>query len=245
MIAVTGTFPPSQHSDMPVGRHHRVPPESYDSYESSWQHALPAEPYEAYAPYEAARHHRLAVEPPRRQQRRPSLGAVLGIVAVVILVLVGAGVAYVFANGSSDSPPEARPAALGDPVTVKLGETLPYRSGTISAEYTLTAGRPLTLTPSGSRPSRGFFLGLTASVQVFQGEVYLTDDNFILVTAAGREFEPDVSFLFEGGLRGDRAGAGQLTGGLVVWDIPPGSEAGAKVVLRVGGDGVRGYWQLP
>jgi hypothetical protein len=232
---------------MPVGRHHRVPPDSYGSYETSWQHALPSEPYDAYGPYDAPRHHRLAIEPPQQRQlkRGPSLGAVLGIVAVVVVVLVGAGVAFVLANGSSDQPPEARPAALADPVTVKLGETLPYKSGKISAEYTLTAGRPLTLTPSGSRPSRGFFLGLTASVQVFQGEVYLTDDNFILVTAAGREFEPDVSFLFEGGLRGDRAGAGQLTGGLVVWDIPPGSEVGATVVLRVGGDGVRGYWQLP
>jgi hypothetical protein len=229
---------------VPVGRHHRGPANSYDSYESSWQHALPAEPYEAYGPYEPPRHHRLAVEPPRRQRRRPSLGAVLGIV-VAVVVLVGAGVAFAVASTSSDSPPEARPAALGDPVTVKLGETLPYKSGKISAEYTLTAGRPLTLTPSGSRPSRGFFLGLTASVQVFEGEVYLTDDNFILVTAAGREFEPDVSFLFEGGLRGNRAGAGQLTGGLVVWDIPPGSEAGATVVLRVGSDGVRGYWKLP
>jgi hypothetical protein len=81
-------------------------------------------------------------------------------------------------------------------------------------------------------------------VEVFQGEIFLTDDNFILVTAAGREFEPDVSFLFEGGLRGDRAGPGEKTGGLVVWDIPPGSELGAKVILRVGED-VRGYWQLP
>jgi hypothetical protein len=130
-------------------------------------------------------------------------------------------------------------------VTVKLGESMPYQSGKTSAQYTLTAGRPLTLTPSGSRPSRGFFLGLAASVEVFEGAVFLTDDNFILVTAAGREFEPDVSFLFEGGLRGDRAGPGEMTGGLVVWDIPPGTEVGAKVVLRVGGDGVRGYWQLP
>jgi hypothetical protein len=254
MIAVTGTFPPSQHSDLPLGRHHRVPAESYEpyepsepygSYESSWQNALPAEPYEQY---DSPRRHRLAIEPPRPPQqlsRGPSLGAVLGIIAIVVVVLAGIGIGIALAIRPSDSTPDARPAAVGDPVTVKLGEPVGYQAGKISAEYLLTAGRPLTLTPSGSRPSRGFFLGLAASVTVHQGEIYLTDDNFVLVTAAGREFEPDVSFLFEGGLRGNRATTGETTGGLVVWDIPPGSEVGAKVVLRLGEDGVRGTWQLP
>jgi hypothetical protein len=257
MIAVTGTFPPSQHSDMPLGRHHRVPAEPYEPYEpyppsepypsheSSWQNALPAEPYEQY---DSPRRHRLALEAPRRPEppsRGPSLGMVLGIGAIVLVVLAGIGVGITFALRPSDPAPDARPAAVGNPVTVKLGEPVGYEAGKISAEYLLTAGRPLTLTPSGSRPSRGFFLGLAASVTVFEGEVYLTDDNFILVTATGREFEPDVSFLFEGGLRGNRAGTGETTGGLVVWDIPPGSEVGAKVVLRLGEDGVRGTWQLP
>jgi hypothetical protein len=82
-------------------------------------------------------------------------------------------------------------------------------------------------------------------VTVESGSVYLTDDNFILITTAGREFEPDVSFLFDGGLRGARAGEGQKASGLVVWDIPAGDEAGARVALRLGADTVHGYWQLP
>jgi hypothetical protein len=139
---------------------------------------------------------------------------------------------------------EGAPSA-GNPVTVRLGETLHYKAGKISADYVLTSGRPLTLTPSGSRPSRGAFLGLTASVTVESGSVFLTDDNFVLITTGGRTYEPDVSFLFDGGLRGARAGAGQTVSGLVVWDIPAGDEAGAKVALRLGGESARGYWQLP
>jgi len=79
---------------------------------------------------------------------------------------------------------------------------------------------------------------------VAAGEVFLTDDNFVLVTAEGRRFEPDVSFLFDGGLRGTRAAAGQSASGLVVWDVSVGSEIGATVELRIG-DGLRGTWQLP
>jgi hypothetical protein len=82
-------------------------------------------------------------------------------------------------------------------------------------------------------------------VTVESGSVYLTDDNFVLISKAGREFEADVSFLFDGGLRGARAGAGQAASGLVVWDIPAGEEAGATVALRLGADAVHGYWLLP
>jgi hypothetical protein len=53
-----------------------------------------------------------------------------------------------------------------------------------------------------------------------------------------------VSFLFDGGLRGARASAGQTAQGVVVWDVPPGSGTGAKVELRLDDD-VRGTWQLP
>jgi hypothetical protein len=171
-------------------------------------------------------------------------GVALIVVASVAL-LVGVGFVVTTVIRPPATPGSQPPAAAANPVTVRLGETLRYKAGKISAEYALTPGRPLTLTPSGSRPSRGAFLGLTATVTVESGSVYLTDDNFILITTAGREFEPDVSFLFDGGLRGARAGEGQKVSGLVVWDIPAGEEAGARVALRLGGEAVQGYWQLP
>jgi len=218
MSAVTGFPSPSQHSA----------PSDYGGYPS----ALPPGPY----------HHRHAVEPPRRRGI-PLLG-VIAIALVAAVALVGAGIAVAVAIRPPSAPADTRPAANGVAGNARLGGDLAYRAGKIDATYTLTAGPKLTLTPSGSRPSRGAFLGLTAAVEVAAGDVFLTDDNFVLVTAEGRRFEPDVSFLLDGGLRGARAAAGQSASGLVVWDVPPGSEIGATVELRIA-DGLRGTWQLP
>jgi len=218
MSAVTGFPSPSQHSA----------PSHYEGYPS----VSPPGPY----------HHRHAIEPPRRRGI-PLLG-VIGIALVAAVVLLGGGIAVAVAMRPPSAPADTRPAANGAAGTAPLGGDLAYRAGKIDATYTLTAGPKLTLTPSGSRPSRGAFLGLAVKVTVTGGEVFLTDDNFVLVTAERRRFEPDVSFLFDGGLRGARAGAGQSAGGLVVWDVPPGSEIGATVELRIG-DGLRGTWQLP
>lgn len=204
MSAVTGTFPPDQHS-LYSGAHHRTP-----------------------AP-----------------RRRLTTGAFIGIIVAVLAVLAGAGITVAVLLKSSAPPADAQPADNRPPQTVTLGETLDYRTGTISANYVLSPGPALSVTPSGSRPSRGLFLALSATVSVSSGEVYLTDDNFILVTADAVQYEPDVSFLFDGGLRGARAAAGQIARGLVVWDIPPGAEKGAKVQLRLGAAGLRGTWQLP
>jgi hypothetical protein len=187
-------------------------------------------------------HHRHAIEPPRRRGI-PLLG-VVGIGLLAAVLLVGGGIAVALAMRPPSAPADTRPAANGAAGTAPLGGELTYRAGKIDAVYTLTAGPKLTLTPSGSRPSRGAFLGLQAKVQVAAGEVFLTDDNFVLVTSEGRRFEPDVSFLFDSGLRGARAGAGQNASGLVVWDVPPGSEIGATVELRIA-DGLRGTWKLP
>jgi hypothetical protein len=205
---------------------------------------FPSNQHTTYPP--AARHHRADAAPSARRRRRFGIGAIVGMTLAVMAVLVGVG----FVVTAVMRPPlaaddEPRPAPPANPVTVRLGETLHHRAGKISADYVLTPGRPLALTPSGSRPSRGAFLGLTATVTVESGSVYLTDDNFVLISKAGREFEPDVSFLFDGGLRGARAGAGQTASGLVVWDIPAGEEAGATVALRLGADAVHGYWLLP
>jgi hypothetical protein len=191
-------------------------------------------------------HHRHAIDPPARRRRGMPVWAIVGIVVVAVVVLVGVGAAVAITIRSPSAPTDSGPlAGKGAPVTVNLGETVPYRAGKTVANYSLAAGQKLTLTPSGSRPSRGQFLGLTATVDVVAGSVFLTDDNFILMTADGRKFEPDVSFLFDGGLRGARASAGQKATGLVVWDLPPGSETGARVELRIEDDGLQGTWQLP
>jgi hypothetical protein len=221
MSAVTGHFPPSQHDGTVTG--------SYHSATITGQY-----------------HHRHALESSARRRRSMPIWAVIGIVVIAVVVLVGVGAAVTIALRTPAAPAGTDPiAAKGAPVAVRLGDTLAYRAGKTVANYALAAGPALTLTPSGSRPSRGAFLGLTATVRVEAGSVYLTDDNFILVTGDGRKFEPDVSFLFEGGLRGARAGAGQTATGLVVWDLPEGAQTGAKVELRIETSGLQGHWQLP
>jgi hypothetical protein len=152
-------------------------------------------------------HHRHAVEPPRRRGI-PLLG-VIAIALVAAVALVGAGIAVAVAIRPPSAPADTRPAANGAAGNARLGGDLAYRAGKIDATYTLTAGPKLTLTPSGSARAGARSSGFTAAVQVAAGDVFLTDDNFVLVTSEGRRFEPDVSFLFDGGLRGARAAAGQ------------------------------------
>ena len=129
---------------------------------------FPSNQHTTYPP--AGRHHRADAVPPARPRRRFGPGAIVGIVVAVVAVLVGVGFVVTAVIRPPTAPDdEPRPAAAADPVTVRLGETLRYRAGKISADYALTQGRPLTLTPSGSRPSRGAFLGLTATVTVDSG----------------------------------------------------------------------------
>jgi hypothetical protein len=257
MSAVTGHFPPSQHDGTVTGPYHNgIVTGHYHQDTVTGQYHLDTATGQyrqdtATGQYRqdtatGQYHHRHALESSASRRRSMPIWAVIGIVVIAVVVLVGVGAAVTIALRTPTAPAGTDPiAAKGAPVAVKLGETLSFRAGKTAANYALTAGRPLTLTPSGSRPSRGTFLGLEATVTVVSGSVYLTDDNFILVTTDGRKFEPDVSFLFEGGLRGARAGTGQTATGLVVWDLPEGAQTGAKVELRIEDSGLQGTWQLP
>ena len=250
MSAVTGFSSPSQHDGTVSGPYHDdpvSPPYQYnDTVTGQYYDGAVTGQYRD-TPVPGPYHHRHAVETSARRRRGMPIWAVVGIAVIAVVVLVGVGAAVTIAIRSPSAPPDSLPVAPkgAAPATVKLGESVAYRAGRTAATYSLTAGQALTLTPSGSRPSRGLFLGLKATVKVSSGSVYLTDDNFVLVTADGRKFEPDVSFLFDGGLRGARATAGQTAAGLVVWDIPPGSETGATVELKIEDGGVQGTWQLP
>jgi len=267
MSAVTGHFPPSQH-DGPVVGPYPDSPVSGPYYDASIPGSYPNAPvsgpyydspvsspyYDASAtgsypdgPVTGQYHHRHAIDTSARRRRGMPVWAIAGIVVVAVVIFVGVGAAVAIAIRSPSAPADTLPVAPkgAAPATVRLGDSLVYRAGKTAATYSLVPGQALTLTPSGSRPSRGQFLGLKASVKVTSGSVYLTDDNFILVTTDGRRFEPDVSFLFDGGLRGARATAGQTATGLVVWDIPTGSEAGATVELQIEDGGLQGTWQLP
>src|SRR4029453_13928598 len=147
MSAVTGFPSPSQHSA----------PSDYGGYPG----AAPPGPY----------HHRHAIEPPRRRGI-PLLG-VVAIALVTAVVLVGVGIPVAVPTRPPTTPATPRPAGSGAAGTAPLGGELAYRAGKIEATYTLTVGPKLTLTPSGSRPSRGAFLGLTAAVTVAGGGGFL------------------------------------------------------------------------
>jgi len=169
----------------------------------------------------------------------------VAILVAVLVSLAGAGIAVVVAIREKAPPADALPAPKGAPVSVRLGDTIVYRARSSSARFTLSAGAPIAEAPAGPRSTNGSFFALPVSVEVVSGPVFVNEDDFVLVTTAGRSFEPDMTFAFQDGLRGTQATSGQKVTGLVVWDLPPGAEVGAKVELRLGDDGLQGHWQLP
>lgn len=182
----------------------------------------------------------------------------LGIAGAVLLAVDTDPKAVAEATASdTDGPGQPHPwtpttAAADTPkaLTVKLGETLVYTASGFGADdevrYTLTEGKPLSRTKYGTRAEKGQFFCLSAAVQVIKGSAYVYGGDFALVTTDGTVYEANASFAFDGGLEGVEARTGQKVTGLVVWDIPAGVQAGAKVELRAGGSGGdQGFWQLP
>jgi hypothetical protein len=169
----------------------------------------------------------------------------VAVLLAVLVMLAGAGIAVAVALHDKAAPADALPAPKGAPVSVRLGDTIVYHARKSAANFTLSAGAPVAEAPGGPRPTNGSFFALPVTVEVVSGPVFVIEDDFVLVTASGRTFEPDMTFAFDDGLRGTRAASGQKVTGLVVWDLPPGSEVGAKVELRLGDDGLQGHWQLP
>jgi hypothetical protein len=169
----------------------------------------------------------------------------VAVFVAVLVMLAGAGVAVVVALREKAAPADALPVPKGAPVSVRLGDTIVYRTRASSARFTLSTGAPIAEAPGGPRSTNGSFFALPVAVEVVSGSVFVNEDDFVLVTTAGRSFEPDMTFAFDDGIRGTRAATGQKVAGIVVWDLPPGAEVGAKVELRLGDDGLQGHWQLP
>jgi hypothetical protein len=167
------------------------------------------------------------------------------MLVAVLVILAGAGIAVAITLRDKAAPVDALPAPKGAPVSVRLGDTIVYRARKSSANFTLSAGAPIAEAPGGPRPTNGSFFALPVTVEVVSGSVFVIEDDFVLVTPSGRSFEPDMTFAFQDGLHGTRAASGQKVTGLVVWDLPPGAEIGAKVELHLGDDGLQGHWQLP
>lgn len=201
--------------------------------------------------------------PPPRKPWPAWLIALIVVAALIPLGVAGAVLASIdsdpkaVATTSDSGPGQPHPwtpttAAADTPknLTVKLGETLVYTASGFGPDdevhYTLTAGKTITKTKYGTRPEKGQFFALTAAVNVIKGSAYVYGGDFALVTTDGTVYEATMSHAVDGGIDGVEARAGQKVSGLVVWDIPAGVQAGAKVELRAGGPGGnQGFWQLP
>lgn len=218
MMAVTESYPPAEYHYPPAGRHHRDDDEP---------------------------------GPPAPRRRGPSPLTVFGLGGLAVAVVVGVTAAVFAAMRPGTTPAEAGTGAgVGSAAgpsrpALALGTPVLFRSSGTAASFKLDYGPQLTITAAGEVSSNGAFLGLSVVVTVQSGSVFVADDNFVLVTTAGRSYPPDMSFAFSGGLRGARVQAGQTVTGLVVWDLPVDAPAGGRVELRIGQDGPQGAWQLP
>lgn len=191
------------------------------------------------------------------------VGAIVGIAigALVLLLCIGGAVAVAL-NAEPRKPAEPIAAApttttaAPEPttpktVTVQLGETLIYTSSGLGSNdeihYTLAAGKPLTKTKYGSKPEKGIFFSVQATIQAVKGSAYACSCDFALVAKDGTAYEPSVTFGFDGALEAVQINAGQKAAGLVVWDLPAAAIAGARIELRADlfADGNQGFWQLP
>lgn len=206
----------------------------------------------------------MAPTPPRRKL---GTGAIIAIVVGSVLCLGLGAIGAVVGGGEKPAAtstadtdglgqPAAAPttttAAPRGPLTVQLGQTIVYTAEGFGTDdevhYTLAAaGKTITKTKYGTRPEKGQFYALTAAVNVIKGSAYVYGGDFALVTTDGTVYEATMSHAVDGGLEGVEARTGQKVSGLVVWDIPAGVQAGAKVELRAdfGGGGNQGFWQLP
>lgn len=205
------------------------------------------------------------MEPPR-PPKKPFSPWWAALIAVGIIAVIGIiGVAT--SGDDSASPTTAKatayptydPDGMGTPagdapddraevVTVNLGESLTLTSefSGDTVIFTLAAGKPISRTKYGTKPEKGQFFALTATVQVTQGSAYAYGGDFALIAKDGTVYEAGMSHAVDGGLEGAEVRSGQKVSGLVVWDIPAGVQAGAKVELREGGaGGDQGFWQLP
>lgn len=150
-------------------------------------------------------------------------------------------------DGLGAPAPAAPVEETPDTVIVALGQTLEFTSGTDEIHYTLTAGPPVTRTEFGTKPDKGQFYALSATIEAKVGTAYACSCDFALVAADGTAYEPDATYSVKGGFEAVQINTGQKKSGLVVWDIPAGAQARAKIELRaswfLAGD--QGFWQLP
>jgi hypothetical protein len=198
-------------------------------------------------------------QPPQPHRKHTSPWTIVGIsVAVFLAVALVVGVAMSAADPAPTAgTTTATPAATGSTVTAgpatpqavtaSLGETLVLTTYADEVHYTLSpATKSFTRTKYGTKPEKGQFFVLTLTAKILKGSAFVYGGDFALITKAGQPYTADVSLHFDGGLDGVEANAGQTVTGLVVWDIPAGVQAGAKIELREGfGGGDQGFWQLP
>jgi hypothetical protein len=207
-----------------------------------------------------------ANRPPRRGLPAGAIvGIVLGGIAVLIVGCLGAGYIAVRTaqNTPRTAPPAAAPATTRDQpadqpatrpqvVSVPLGQELVMSSRGLGSSdvthYTLTADKQYAKTPKyGNKPEKGTYYAVRAAVEVTAGSNYVSPLDFALVAADGTVFEASSGFGFDGAMEGVELQAGQKTGGLVVFDVPPAALSGARIQLRSGGyspDSDQAYWEV-
>lgn len=200
--------------------------------------------------------------PPRRGL---PTGAIVGIILGALGLLVCGGIAAIGVFAADPKPRAVTPGvttptttSVPEPVkttpktvVVQLGETLVYTTSGIGSgdevHYTVAAGKPLTRTNYGSKPEKGVFFSVTATIVAVKGSAYACSCDFALIATDGTAYEPNATYGFDGALEAAQINAGQKAAGLVVWDLPPTAVQGAKIELRADlfADGNQGFWQLP
>lgn len=155
-------------------------------------------------------------------------------------------------NPTQTAAPVAAPTTHGTTL-VPLGETLVFtrQGGSVDdeVEYTLTADKTYARAPGSGylKPRKGVFYAVRATIAVRKGSTYGCACDFALIATDGTVYEPGSGFGFPDALDAATVNTGQKLSGLVVFDIPRGAYAGARVELRPDAfsDGDQGYWTLP
>jgi hypothetical protein len=205
-----------------------------------------------------------APQPPvqARPPRRVLIGFTIGL-GVLVIALVGTVAAMAGrGGGSSGAPanasvtstpaPSYSPAAPWSPppptdISVPFGETLVVTdSGGGEVRYVVTADKVYAKTKYGTKPEKGVLFGVKVAVEVISGSTYVCPCDFALIAKDGTAYEGS-GFQVDGGLDALDVNRGQKTAGVVVFDVPDGTQAGGRIELREGGRSSenQGFWTIP
>lgn len=204
---------------------------------------------------------RLADMAPRRPRRvSPLVIAVAGLglvvvimAAVIVAILAGdrnaSPTSATASSASTAAPPTPGNTAPYSPppatkeVQVPFGETLTLSGSSSEVHYTVNADKTYTKTKYGTKPEKGILYGVKVLVEVIEGSTYACACDFALIATDGTAYEGS-GYQVSGGLDAVDLNRGQKAAGVVVFDIPQGAQASARIELREGSNN-QGFWTAP